>query len=137
MRRFFILLIAVVAVVALAVPASAAPGFVVHLDGAQEVDGGDPDGAGVAKLRFERDGTVCFDIDVTGVEPIAAGHIHAAPAGVNGSVVIGFDIAENGLSGCVTADPNLLRAIRRTPSDYYVNLHNADYPGGALRGQLG
>lgn len=137
MRRVFVLAAAVAAMFALAIPVSAAQGFIVHLDGAQEVSGGDPDGAGVAKLRFDRDGTVCFDIDVIRVEPIAAGHIHSAPAGVDGPVVVDFDVAANGLSGCVTAEPNLLRAIRRSPADYYVNLHNADFPGGAIRGQLG
>ncbi len=40
-------------------------------------------------------------------------------------------------SGCIqNMDPTLLRAILRSPRDYYVNVHNADYPAGALRGQL-
>ena len=39
--------------------------------------------------------------------------------------------------GCVSgADPDLTRDIRRHPSRYYVNVHTADFPDGAIRGQL-
>ena len=30
----------------------------------------------------------------------------------------------------------LAQEILSSPEDYYVNVHNAEYPGGALRGQL-
>jgi len=38
-------------------------------------------------------------------------------------------------SGCVSVDPDLIKAIRQNPENYYVNVHTTDYPGGALRGQ--
>ncbi len=36
----------------------------------------------------------------------------------------------------MTADPAVLAQIEANPSGYYVNLHNARFPGGAIRGQL-
>lgn len=108
------------------------------LSGANEVSGGDPDGSGHASLTLNQgQGEICFDITVENVDPITAGHIHAAPAGSNGPVVVNFQVGANGLSGCVDGvDKALIKAIRQDPSAYYVNLHNGAHPGGAVRGQL-
>ncbi len=137
MRRIVVLIAAFVAILAMAVPANAAEQFKSELLGANEVGGGDPDGHGVARVIMRQDGSVCFDLRVANVAPIAAAHIHEGVAGVNGGVVVNFDVAANGLSGCVEADTAVLDAIRSNPAGYYFNLHNADYPGGALRGQVG
>ena len=45
--------------------------------------------------------------------------------------------ARRRLEDCVTADPALLEEIAANPTGYYVNLHNARFPGGAIRGQTG
>jgi len=38
--------------------------------------------------------------------------------------------------GCQKASKAMISAIESRPNDFYVNIHNAPYPGGALRGQL-
>jgi hypothetical protein len=136
MRRVFSVLAVMALLAVMAVPAWAAEQFRIELSGANEVPPADPDGTGSARVSFDQTGTVCFDIRVSDVGPILFGHIHVAPAGVNGPIVVDFDIPNNGLEGCVEGDPAVLEAIRANPAGYYVNVHNADFPGGALRGQL-
>jgi len=109
---------------------------VTTLSGAEEVNGGDPDGSGFASIRLnvgqER---VCWEISYEGISEPHAAHIHKAPAGVNGGVVVPLMVpAISG--GCVWADGDLIQDIIDYPEQYYVNVHNANYPGGALRGQL-
>ena len=99
---------------------------------------GDADGSGWFSATFNRGtGEVCYAFEVTGVEPLTAAHIHVAPAGSPGPVVIPTPITSGtGGSGCVTADGELVKAITKDPGAYYFNVHNTPYPGGALRGQL-
>jgi len=113
--------------------------FEVTLTGAAEAPGpGDADGSGTASLRLNHgQGEVCFSYSVTDVGPLAAAHIHLAPAGQPGPVVIPTPpTSATGGSGCVSADQDLIKAIMHDPEAYYFNVHNADFPGGALRGQL-
>lgn len=117
------------------------------LTGANEVPGpGDTDGVGVAEVNVAaRSGALCFAIAVEGIAlPATAAHIHAAASGVAGDVVVtleapaGFGSGATGVSaGCLTKlDGSLLRDIAKNPDQYYVNVHNGDFPGGAIRGQL-
>jgi CHRD domain-containing protein len=124
----------------LAATASATQVFHLTLTGAAEAPGpGDPDGTGTATLWFNRGQTeVCYDYTVSGVAPLTAAHIHVAPAGSPGPVVIPLPpTSPTGGSGCVTADRELIKAITKDPPAYYFNVHNADFPAGALRAQLG
>ncbi len=109
------------------------------LTGAAEVpETGDPDGSGTANVVLNPgDNTVCFEITVENIEEPGAAHIHSGPAGTAGPPVVDFDIGNQGLSGCVDADASTIEAIQTMPADYYVNVHNAEYGGGAVRGQLG
>jgi CHRD domain len=111
----------------------------IHLTGAAEAPGpGDPDGSGTASFTFNPgQGEVCYDYSVTGVDALVAAHIHIAPVGSPGPVVIPLPpTSATGGSGCVTADRDLIRAILINPSAYYFNVHNASFPAGALRAQL-
>jgi hypothetical protein len=114
--------------------------FQLTLTGAAEAPGpGDPDGTGTATLVFNRGlGEVCYSFEVSGVAPLAAAHIHVAPVGEPGPVVIPTPpTSATGGSGCVSADRELIKEITKNPENYYFNVHNADFPAGALRAQLG
>jgi hypothetical protein len=110
------------------------------LTGANEAPGpADPDGRGFALFVLKpATGRVCWAYVVRGVAPITAAHIHRAPPGVPGPVVIpiGASGAHSFSVGCTTADPALVAEIAMNPSAFYFNVHNATYPAGALRGQL-
>lgn len=115
------------------------PMLFATLTGEAEVPGpGDPDGSGSADLTFDEDeGEVCFDIEVTGIDPVTAAHIHRGVEGEAGPIVVGL-VADSGpLSGCTRdVDPALINEILGNPAAFYVNVHNVPFPDGALRGQL-
>jgi hypothetical protein len=115
--------------------------------GATEVpDPGDPDGFGAAQVDIKVQlGRLCFDIVVFDVDlPTAAAHVHRGAAGVAGPIRVTLEapveVAGTGIglaSGCVRGIPRqVLRNIRNDPAGFYVNVHNAAFPGGAVRGQL-
>lgn len=114
--------------------------FRIALSGANEVGNpGDPDGASTARVAVAADHLeICVNIRARKVAPLTLAHIHNAPAGVNGPVVVDWTHLIQGTSvrGCVPVEPNLLQAIRSSPANYYVNVHTAEFPTGALRGQL-
>jgi hypothetical protein len=126
--------------VALAVPALAlgASGSTVKLEaalsGRTEVPKGDPNGSGTAAVGIT--GTkVCWQLTYKNIVAPTAAHIHRGSAGKAGPVVVPLG-AKFTRKGCGTAPAALARAIGRNPAGYYVNIHNARYPGGAIRGQL-
>lgn len=120
---------------------SKAKTFTATLTGKTEVPGpGDPDGRGSAVIKF-RGSRICYDIKVRRINGVAAAHIHTGAKGVAGDVLVGLvseATTNRRLKGCVTV-PNLAEVrstIRANPRGFYVNVHNADYPNGAIRGQL-
>jgi hypothetical protein len=104
------------------------------LVGKVEVPKGDPNGKGTAEVKIT--GTkVCWEFKTSGVQKLLAAHIHKGGAGVAGPVVVPFG-ASFKAKGCTTTTAALAAAILKHPGQYYVNVHNKTYPGGALRGQL-
>ena len=112
-----------------------------HLTGAAEKPtAGDPDGMGHATFRVNvGQNQVCYEI---GVEKIATGtmaHIHKAGPDAAGPVAIALKApdATGKVKDCATADAAVVKDILQNPGAYYVNVHNAEFPAGAIRGQLG
>ena len=131
------------AALVLAAPASGAvKRLEANLSGAQETaPGGDEDGTGKAKLRLNRaERRVCYTIRVRDVDDVVAAHIHRGRRGVAGGIavdLIGAPEPGRRFTGC-TEDvaKRLIRQILRRPRRFYVNVHTADFPAGAVRGQL-
>jgi hypothetical protein len=142
-RRHFAVLAFVaglIALLALASTAAATGGAkrATTMSGAEEVPPADPDGTGLAVITLNvGQASVCWELTVSNIAPATAAHIHVAPVGVNGPVVVALSPPTSGSSsGCTTADPALIQNIIDNPEQYYVNVHNAEFPGGAIRGQL-
>lgn len=113
--------------------------FYATLTGAQEVGGGDTDGAGKAEISITDEfGQVCWDLnDVRGIGPITGAHIHFGAKGTNGPVVFTLKPAnEGGYKGCASGSEWAQNRIENNPEAFYVNVHTAQYPNGAIRGQL-
>jgi hypothetical protein len=118
--------------------------FVVHLSGG---GAGDPDGRGLAIVRVNP-GTeeVCYTITVENIgeptEPglgLGAAHIHdSATGGIFVDLETNWTATATGFmtTGCTEADRESLVALLRDPSAYYVNVHTAEFPAGAIRGDL-
>jgi hypothetical protein len=116
------------------------------LTGAEEAPGpGDPNATGQADLMLNQgQNEVCFTISWADVDgEVFAGHIHVGAAGSAGPIVVtlftGSFAGTDSVTGCAEGvDKDLLKAIRQDPSAYYVNVHSRpNFPGGAVRGQLG
>lgn len=123
-------------------PTAAAVGttYTASLTGAAEVPGpGDPNGSGMAEISIvdEVVDQVCYEITVTGIAPATAAHIHRGAAGESGPPVVTLEAPSDGeVSGCASSTDPVIDAIKANPSGYYVNVHNEEYPAGAVRGQL-
>jgi hypothetical protein len=114
------------------------------MTGAKEVDvngehHGDTNGRGSFSATL--DGRqLCYGIQVKNINNPVAAHIHRGSAKVAGPVVQPLEQPATGdpgaSSACVQISRSLARGLRRHPTRYYVNVHTADLPNGAIRGQL-
>ncbi|GAA3776930.1 CHRD domain-containing protein [Streptomyces phyllanthi] len=120
--------------------------LVARLDGAQEVPTaggpavGDQDGRAVALIKVKGD-RVTFALTWRGIGAPTLGHIHEGKPGVNGAVKTGLfttamPAGVHSAAGQTVTDAALAERLRTDPGSFYVNLHSAEFPGGAVRGQL-
>jgi len=102
-----------------------------------EVPKGSPTASGTAIIKLNSTtGKVCWTFKVKGLDTVSAAHIHKAPKGKAGNVVVPFFAGKLKKTGCVSAKKSLIAAIEKSPAKYYVNIHTVKYPAGAIRGQL-
>src|SRR5215467_9277920 len=122
----------------------------------------DAEGAALVDIQVNRDpqsgaitsGTVVFDVNYRFPNPVTITglHIHNGPAGANAPVVI--DTGTNATSTAVTnaSRGNIFRVVEISssntnaiaalnglfadPTQFYINMHTTDNPGGAIRGQF-
>ena len=109
----------------------------VKLAGRNEVPPGAPNGSARARIRLlGKTGKVCWAFSkIKGFTSPTAAHIHKAAKGKAGPVVVPFGSSFT-RSGCVSTPAATIAAIQKSPASYYVNIHNAKYPNGAVRAQL-
>lgn len=114
---------------------------------------GDEDGMGTAYV-FGVDGdetTLCYVLEVSDIEMVPVGegmaaHIHEGGMDENGPVVAALAGPEDGNAGdCLTegeegkfptGEEGIVQRILSNPEDFYINVHNPEFPAGAIRGQL-
>ncbi len=120
-------------------PTSGGRAFDVVLTGETESPAGDPVGTGTATVRLRAgQGQLCYELAVSNLTAAAAAHIHNAATGVAGPVVVPLTTpgSSGSSSGCAAVARPLVAAILADPASYYVNVHTAEFPAGAVRGQL-
>ncbi len=136
--------------------AAAAKNFIsAPIHGDEEVPAVATAGRGVAKFQLNDDGTLGYKLMVANIENVTQSHIHLAPAGTNGPIVVflfGFvagGVTDQGVlaEGTITQAnliprpaigfggtmAELIEAIESGGA--YVNVHTVAHPGGEMRGQ--
>jgi len=142
--KFVIPIVGAAALAASVIPALAAPSDVeltAKMNGKQEVpEQGDPNGKGEAELTLKTaKEKVCFTFTFEDIEDVTQGHIHKGEKGDDGPIkleLFDLDPQSSPVEDCVKADEKLINKVAKNPDRYYVNLHNSEFPDGAIRGQL-
>ncbi|MGH7476454.1 MAG: CHRD domain-containing protein [Longimicrobiales bacterium] len=134
-----------------------------HLTGDEEVPPTGSRAQGQAVFQLSPDGSeLSYKLIVANIENVLMAHIHVAPAGVNGPIVVWLYpeapppqlipgrfqgvleqgvITDDDVMNPLPADPLggesvalLMDAIRA--GNTYVNVHTTQFPGGEIRGQI-
>jgi CHRD domain len=128
-------------------------GFSAMLSGGEEVPPVDTAATGVASFTLEGEQSIKYDVNVTGMDKVTAAHIHNAPKGENGEVVVTLfkadsptgqisgslangTITASNLEGQMQGTPfrDLVKALER--GETYANVHTEKNPNGEIRGQI-
>ena len=159
-RGMSLLMIVLVLVIGFTASAIAKPtNYTAHLTGAAEVPSVETQAVGQAVFQLSRDGTeLNFRLIVANIENVTMAHIHCAPEGVNGPVIVWLYPAEGpppaeadgrfsgvlstgtitdddvGACGDVNDVEGLVELIEAGGT--YVNVHTSQYPAGEVRGQI-
>lgn len=99
---------------------------------------GDAQGGGIFRYTIKnQEQQLCYELIVSNISPATIASINSGAAGSNGKVVLNLIAPANGRSqGCVSGKADILADIAANPSRYYINVANAEFPNGAIRGQL-
>jgi hypothetical protein len=151
-KRVFLiaLVVAVTSVMVFGGPASAGkPGTgtvrEAELTAAEVVDGagnpnqGDPNGSGMARMIFyPMKNKICYRVTVSGIQTATKAHLHMGDVGEEGGMVkLNLLPPRNSARECIRGlGERFIKKIARHSSSYYVDVHNNEYQGGALRGLL-
>ena len=105
---------------------------------AEKPDPGDEDGSGKATITVKTTTNEnCFELSVADIGEASAAHIHRGGADVAGPIVVELLAPMSGSAeGCSSAQAELANELVESPEAFYVNVHNAEFPNGAVRGQL-
>ena len=132
--------------------------FVAHLSGDQEVPAADTLAQGQAIFNLSRDGnSIRYRLIVANIENVRMAHLHLAPAGQNGGVVVWLypegpppqkiegrvngvlaigTISEDDLVGDLAGYSIDELIGEMLDGNIYVNVHTDQFPGGEIRGQV-
>jgi hypothetical protein len=141
MRRTVIALVisalALVAVLAGNAATATMTKFEITLKGTNEKPPAAKSNKGTVELTLNTaTGQICWQFKLTKIDgKPTQSHIHKGKAGVSGNVLIPLGGTYK-RQGCTIASKALVRSIAAHPGSYYVNVHNAKHPLGAMRGQL-
>ena len=107
------------------------------LAGAGEESGGDPDGAGTFSVDADAAlGDFCYTLNLTKVGKVTGAHVQLNAVEPDPQPLIKLDVTGASSDECIAVEPKVLEPIVANPGSYYISVHTADFPKGAVRGTL-